>query len=400
MSNHIIRNVLSIVKNRILILIFSLGAEAALVFNLAPEIKGEIFYLRGNIELVAIIFSFGLGNALVHYRSQGKVYNYSLWVIFVASIACLAFFLLSFSFSSYRDIIFTKVYFYCALCSIAFLITLILQKLFLSDNRIDLHNFSTLLPKTLYLSGFIIISFQNIQISTFILIYLFAHAINIIIFSQKTNANIPQKRNFHRKVLMFSLGTHVYEMIFNLRLRIENVIVLLLLQESLLGVFSVAKNLSALVIIIISSVCLIIFREISSGSISQTNLLVKTFIRYSFFLLILVLLSFLTVDFLSNFLPATYSNVRVQFPIVIIGVFFLGLSSFLQIYFQGVGDTKIPILSLLISFLPYIFFVLFTPSSEYTVLIIFQLSYILQFVFLLSIFILHLRKEHLGNSLC
>ena len=61
--------------------------------RLTVEEKGEMFYIRSNIELFAYIFTFGLGVSIVHFRSKyGDKYDNQIIKWIILSFLTLIFF--------------------------------------------------------------------------------------------------------------------------------------------------------------------------------------------------------------------------------------------------------------------------------------------------------------------
>ncbi len=84
---------ISIIINRGIIAFFSLLLEIVFIKYLTVEEKGEMFYIRSNIELFAYIFTFGLGVSIVHFRSKyGDKYDNQIIKWIILSFLTLIFF--------------------------------------------------------------------------------------------------------------------------------------------------------------------------------------------------------------------------------------------------------------------------------------------------------------------
>ncbi len=379
--------VISIIINRGLIAFFSLILEIVFIKYLTVEEKGEIFYIRNNIELFAYIFTFGLGFSIIHFRSKyGKKYDRQIrrWMLF----SFLTLIISSIIFSNIDIVVkylfIKKEYFFPAVIgSIFTLLLFFLQKIYLSDDNIKLHNQVIFYSKVL-------VSLVLIGTASFIehdKIYFLLIGIPISLFmvtaffGLRLNLDYHSK-NIHNKFIKFSLNIYLYELIYQLKSKFDNFLILYFLGVSIVGVYSVAVNFGALVLIVSMSISLILLKEMSSVKNLKLNEVNSILIKYIQLITIITLLSIVLVYIAVHI----YGQDKFEESIYIYMVYSINLLlfsiiTFFQSYFGSINRTNIQLHSLLISLLPYISLFFIKIESIFELLVIVIVSNVLQCVY-------------------
>jgi O-antigen/teichoic acid export membrane protein len=374
--------VLSILLNRGLIAFFSLLLEIILIKYLTVEEKGEIFYMRANIELFALIFSFGLGISIVHFRSKyGNIYDRQIirWIgISLVSLLLMSM-LLYHNASVVKYLFINKDYYISAIfASIFTLLIFYLQKLFLSEDNIKVHNQVVFYSKVSVISVLILIAtFIETNKVLFLISSIPVSLLAVtLFFSMKLKLNHRNKEvNYQFK--KYSLKVYLFELIFQVKTKFDNFIILYFLGVSAVGIFSVAASFGALILIVSNSIVLILLKEMSKNiNFMLINSLYKKYIILISGLIVLTIIGLYIIIKLVS--PEKFDDSIIVFLVYSISLFFMSLNVFFQAFFNSIGKVNTQILSIIFSLLPYLVIPFINIQDIFEILLIINLSNFMQ----------------------
>lgn len=381
---------ISIIINRGMIAFFSLLLEIIFIKYLTVQEKGEIFYIRNNIELFAYIFTFGLGVSIVHFRSKyGDKYDNQIikWIV-ISFLALILFTLIFYNIDFIVKYLFiSKEYFlYASIASILTLASLHMQKIFLSDDNIKLHNQVIFYNKIIVSLGLIFISIFITVNKVFYLLLsipILLFMVNLFfIFKLKLNIkNINRNKTF----FSYSIKAYLYELIFQLKTKFDNILILYFLGVSAVGLYSVAVSFGALILIVSNSIVLVLLKEMSK----KMDLLIfkKIFVKYSLLNILLIFLTYLCIHIVISFFGnGTFNESLKIFNIYSIALLSMSLSILFQAYFNSKAKTSIQLKSILLGIFPYIFIFFINIDTIYDMLIIIICSNLISLIYFIFIF--------------
>ena len=380
---------LIIIFNRGLIAFFSLLLEIISIQYLSVDLKGEFFYIKANIELFAYMFTFGMGISIIHFRTKyGNMYDRQIlkWILISFTI------LISFAIIFYNIEFITKYLFidkkYFILASIGSFFTLLsfyLQKIFLSDNNLKLHNqviFYTKVIVTLALI-FIMILIDNIKLYHLLIVVPIGLFIVTSYFSFKLKLNY-KSHLVNNKFFKFNIGIFFYEIIYQLKTKFDNFLVLYFFGITSVGLFSVAVSFGALVLIVSSSISLILLKELSAvkDKITQTNFM-SLFKKYLIVIFAITILSIIFVYIIvhlygdGKFIDSFYIYIVYSISLILFSIV-----TFFKSYFSSIKKTNIQLYSSLISTTPYLSLFILDVKNINVLLSIIITSNLLQCIYL------------------
>jgi O-antigen/teichoic acid export membrane protein len=175
----------------------------------------------------------------------------------------------------------------------------------------------------------------------------------------------------------------MYELLYQLKTKFDNFLVLYFLGVTAVGIFSVAVSFGALVLIVSSSISLILLKEMSSiKNFKSTDL--KTILKkYIFLMSFITLLSIVFVYIIVHlFGENRFEKSFYVYCIYSINLLLFSIVTFYQSYFSSMKRTKIQLYSILISFFPYTFLFFINIENIFELILIIIFSNVLQCIYL------------------
>lgn len=384
---------ISIIINRGIIAFFSLLLEIVFIKYLTVEEKGEMFYIRSNIELFAYIFTFGLGVSIVHFRSKyGDKYDNQIIKWIILSFLTLIFFSIVFYNIDFivKYLFISQEYFmYASIASVLTLASLHMQKIFLSDDNIKLHNQIIFYNKIIVSLGLIIVSIFTVENKVFYLllsipILLFIVNLYFIFKLKLNNKNINKNKTF----FTYSLKAYLYELIFQLKTKFDNFLILYFLGVTVVGLYSVAVSFGAIVQIVSSSIVLILLKEMSKNF--DSGILNKLLIKYSVLNFLILFITFSLVFFIVKLFGENKFEESISiFIIYSISLYLFVVVVFFQAYFNSQGKTNIQLYAIFFSLIVYLSLLFIDINNIYDLIYIMIFSNLIQLLY----FIYKLKEE-------
>jgi O-antigen/teichoic acid export membrane protein len=380
-----------------MIIVFSFLAELVMIKYLSVSDKGTFFYLRNNIEWIAISFTFGLNFSIIHFRSSGKhsVDKQIFMTIILSVLFCLLFSFFGSFVEKIRVLLYVhKSFFFVATIVVVLRqISLYIEKLLLSEHKLFLHNLFILLHRTIVNIFIIICAILSkdpilYALVAMILVYLFCN----VFFMKYIKFNFAKVEK-RVSILKYSVYSYLYELCFQLKNKGENILIFSLFGTSALGVISVAKSFCAINVILSSSIGLILFKSTSSQDVS-----LKQFIKINFlFFPILFFVYFGTgfMIFLLNkfYFPESYSQALYYFIFIGLAGVFGAYSEFLQYYLLGKGVSQVQLYSILISLVPFLLIFIYRNLSIVQFFVIVIISNLVRMAYSLIMIIYYNQKK-------